>query len=79
MSEDGMTDAGAARALELAEGYLEDAENVLWEASRRADSPEMEAKLEALTREVWRVEHAVNDLEGDLRASGEQPRSDARS
>ena len=71
MGEHGMGDAETARALELAEGYLEDAENVLWEASARADSPERAADLEELTGELWRVEHAVEDLKSELRGEEE--------
>lgn len=68
MGEHGRGEAETARALELAKGYLEDAENVLWEASARADSAETAADLEALTQEVWRVEHAIEDLKSELRA-----------
>lgn len=71
MGEHGMGEAETARALELAKGYLEDAENVLWEASARVDSRERGTDLEDLTREVWRVEHAIEDLRGELRANQE--------
>lgn len=71
MGDHGMGDAETARALELAKGYLEDAENVLWEASAQADSPEGAAALEEVTREVWEVEHAIEDLKSELRAERE--------
>lgn len=71
MGEHGMGEAETARALELADGYLDDAENVLWEASARADSPKRTADLEELTKELWRVEHAVEDLKSELRGGRE--------
>jgi len=81
MGEHGMGEAETARALDLAKGYLEDAENVLWEASARADSTERAADLEALTGEVWRLEHAIEDLKSELREEGseERGRSNAES
>jgi hypothetical protein len=66
-----MGEAETARALELAKGYLEDAENVLWEASAQADSPERAAELEELTGELWRVEHAIEDLKSEARGEYE--------
>lgn len=72
MGDHGMGEAETARALELAKGYLEDAENVLWEASDRADAPERAAELEELTGEIWRVEHAIEDLRSDLRKERER-------
>jgi hypothetical protein len=66
-----MGEAETARALELAKGYLEDAENVLWEASAQADSPERAAELEELTGELWRVEHAIEDLKSEVRGEYE--------
>ena len=68
MGDYGMGEAETVRALELAEGYLEDAENILWEASARADSPKATTDLEELTREVWRIEHAIEDLKSEIRA-----------
>jgi hypothetical protein len=79
MSEGGMTDREVGIALELAGGHLEDAENVIWEASARAESPEVAADLEELTRRIWRVEHAVDDLRAEIErtAEGEAQASDA--
>ncbi|MFT4922063.1 MAG: hypothetical protein ACI8XM_001273 [Haloarculaceae archaeon] len=71
MGDHGMGEAETARALELAEGYLKDAENVLWEASSQADSPERAADLEELTGEIWEIEHAIEDLKRDLRGERE--------
>ena len=79
MGDHGMGDAETARALELAKGYLEDAENVLWEASARADSPESAADLEDLTGEVWEVEHAIEDLKNELRAEREREGDEDRT
>ena len=46
MANSGMGGAETARALELAEGYLEDAEHVLWVASAQTDSPARATDLE---------------------------------
>jgi len=72
MGNDGTGDAEAARALELAEGYLEDAENVLWEASAQAGAPETATDLEGLTQDIWELEHAVEDLKSQLRSERDE-------
>ena len=66
MSVQRLTDPDVVRALELADGRLEDAENVLWNASRRATSTEQAAAIEDLTRELWAVQHRLNDLQREL-------------
>jgi hypothetical protein len=57
LSGDGLTEADAERVLELADGYLEDAENVLWNASKVADRDDLATELEALTRSIWNLQH----------------------
>jgi hypothetical protein len=66
LSGDGLTKADAERVLELADGYLEDAENVLWNASKVADRDDLATELEALTRSIWNLQHQVDDLRRTL-------------
>jgi hypothetical protein len=66
LSGDGLTEADAERILELADGYLEDAENVLWNASKVADRDNLATELEALTRSIWNLQHQVDDLRRTL-------------
>jgi len=66
LSGDGLTEADAERVLELADGYLEDAENVLWNASKVADRDDLATELEALTRSIWNLQHQVDDLRRTL-------------
>jgi hypothetical protein len=66
LSGDGLTEADAERVLELADGYLKDAENVLWNASKVADRDDLATELEALTRSVWNLQHQVDDLRRTL-------------
>ena len=49
-------------ALSLADGHLEDAENVLWNATRATDDEELAEALEELTRGVWQLQHELDDL-----------------
>ena len=66
LSGDGLTEADVDRVLELADGYLEDAENVLWNASKVADRDNLATELEALTRSIWNLQHQVDDLRRTL-------------
>jgi hypothetical protein len=66
LSGDGLTEADVDRVLELADGYLEDAENVLWNASKVADRDDLATELEALTRSIWNLQHQVDDLRRTL-------------
>ena len=66
LSGDGLTEADVDRVLELTDGYLEDAENVLWNASKVADRDNLATELEALTRSIWNLQHQVDDLRRTL-------------
>jgi len=56
----------AQRALELAEGYLESAENVLWRSTVEIDSHEVSNSLEELTEELWGVQQQLYDLKEQI-------------
>jgi len=64
-ADDDRTGDDLRRALELADGHLEDAENVLWNASKEADA-DRAAEIEALTRSVWDLQHRIDALRRDL-------------
>lgn len=51
------------RTLDLAYGYLEEAENVLWNYSSETDSEDVAEACEELTREVWELQHRITDLQ----------------
>jgi len=63
---DSLTEAEIGRVLELADGHLEDAENVLWNAAKEAEGQDVREELEALTRAVWDLQHDVDDLRREL-------------
>ena len=63
---DTLTDDDVARILELADGHLEDAENVLWNASKDVEGEALREDLEVLTRAVWDLQHKVDDVKRDL-------------
>ncbi len=54
------------RTLELADGYLEEAESVLWTTSKEADSEEVRVALEDLSRDIWEIQHKISDLQREL-------------
>ena len=64
-TDDDLTGDDLRRVLEIADGHLEDAENVLWNASKRADADHA-TEIEALTRSVWDLQHRIDDLQGEL-------------
>ncbi|MCU4974960.1 hypothetical protein OB955_19775 [Halobacteria archaeon AArc-m2/3/4] len=61
-----MTDEEIRAALELAQGHLEDAENVVWESASRAKSDEVSDHLQELSREIWSVQHSIIDFQKEL-------------
>jgi hypothetical protein len=50
-------------ALSLADRHIEDAENVLWNATKGSDEEDVAAALEELTRDVWDLQHRIEDLQ----------------
>ena len=64
-TDDDLTGDDLRRVLEIADGHLEDAEIVLWNASKRADADHA-TEIEALTRSVWDLQHRIDDLQREL-------------
>ncbi|WP_324664983.1 hypothetical protein [Haloarcula sediminis] len=58
-------DPDVLRALQLADGYLDEAEDLLWTAATESGSEEVSASIEELTQDVW-------DLQGRLEALQEE-------
>ncbi|MFB6296303.1 MAG: hypothetical protein ABEH66_05625 [Halobacteriales archaeon] len=58
----GLSDGEVVRILGIANGHVEDAENVLWNATKEADDDELAAALEELTRDVWDLQHDLESL-----------------
>jgi hypothetical protein len=63
MGESNSNDVDVGRALELADGYLSEAETVLWTAAAEAESADKIEAIEALTQEVWQVQHQLATLQ----------------
>jgi len=55
-------DPDVLRALELAEGYLDEAEDLLWAAASESTADEVSAPIEELTQDVWDVQSQLETL-----------------
>ena len=60
--DDGLTGDDVVSALSLADRHIEDAENVLWNATKETDEEDVAAALEELTRDVWDLQHRIEDV-----------------
>ena len=55
-------DSDVLRALELADGYLDEAEDLLWAAASESTADEVSAPIEELTQDVWDVQSQLETL-----------------
>jgi len=55
-------DPDVRRALELADGYLDEAEDLLWAAATESSADEVSAAIEELTQDVWDVQSRLHTL-----------------
>lgn len=55
------------RALALADGYLSEAETILWTTTNNLSDEEMADAVEGLTHDLWAVQHQLQDLQRELR------------
>ena len=62
----GDSEEEALRALELAEGYLEDAENVLWTTASDIDTGDVSNQLQGLTEQLWEIQQQVYELQEQI-------------
>jgi hypothetical protein len=66
MSDQQSLSKRALQALELADGYLDEAQDVLWNtASELPDNTESH-QLEELTEEIWTIQHQLIDLQQEV-------------
>ena len=65
MPESDVGDGELGRALDLADGYLSEAEAVLWTAAAESDSAEVADTVETLTEDLWELQHRLRDLRSD--------------
>jgi hypothetical protein len=63
---EGDSEQEALRALELADGYLEDAENVLWTAAIETNAEQVCVPLEELTEQIWEIQQQLYDLQDQI-------------
>ena len=49
-------DPDVRRALELADGYLDEAEDLLWAAATESSADDVSVPIEELTQDVWDVQ-----------------------
>lgn len=66
MSDDEFSEADLRRTLDLAAGYLDDAETVLWRATSEPSPSAVEEELEALSHDVWTLQERLRDLRAEL-------------
>ena len=59
---------GDPPSLELADGYLDEAEDLLWAAASESDSDEVSAPIEALTQDVWALQSRLEALQEEFDA-----------
>jgi len=55
-------DPDVLRALQLADGYLDEAEDLLWAAATESSADEVSAPIEELTQDVWDVQARLESL-----------------
>jgi len=58
-------DGEVVRALDLADGYLTEAEEVLWTVTEEGDEAVVD-RVEELTEELWRLQHRLRDLREEV-------------
>jgi sulfur relay (sulfurtransferase) DsrC/TusE family protein len=56
------SDGEVVRALDLADGYLSDAEEVLWAVTEEVEGE----RVEELTEELWRLQHRLRDFRAEV-------------
>jgi len=62
MGEPPSPDPDVVRALQLADGYLDEAEDLLWAAATESTADEVSAPIEELTQDVWDVQTRLETL-----------------
>lgn len=55
-------DPDTVRALELADGYLTEAEDLLWTAASESPSEDVREPIQNITQELWEVQSQLETL-----------------
>lgn len=66
MGEPPSPDQDVLRALELADGYLDEAEDLLWTATTESSADEVSAPIEELTQDVWEIQSRLKTLKEEF-------------
>ena len=66
MQDDATAEQEALRAVELADGYLDEAEDVLWTTVTEIESTDVGAELEEVTESIWDVQVQLYELRDHL-------------
>jgi len=61
-------DGEVGRALDLADGYLSDAEEVLWAVTQGDGETDVDDRVASLTEDLWQLQHRLRDLRDDIDA-----------
>jgi hypothetical protein len=59
-------DPDIVRALELADGYLSEAEDLLWTAASESSADEIRKPIEDVTQELWELQAELETLTDDF-------------
>jgi len=66
MGEPPSPDPDVLRALQLANGYLDEAEDLLWTAATESSAEEVSAPIEELTQDVWDLQARLETLQEEF-------------
>lgn len=70
MAEPELADGEVVRALDLADGYLTEAEELLWAVANDGDRADVRDDVSDITEDIWRVQHRLRDLREEVDSSG---------
>lgn len=59
-------DPDIVRAIELADGYLTDAEDLLWTAASESTSEDVREPIENITQELWELQSQLETVTDEL-------------
>lgn len=62
MADSPSPDPDIVRALELADGYLNEAEDLLWAAASESTADEIRRPIEDVTQELWELQSELETL-----------------
>lgn len=62
MADGPSPDPDIVRALELADGYLTEAEDLLWTAASESTANEIRQPIEDITQELWELQSELETL-----------------